>query len=115
MTSYIDMLYFKWIEDRHRQGAPQSAGEDKQMGYSRLCNFYGELRYGTKGATVGIKNIKEAKGWVNSDNAVNPGMGQIDAVYMIPQTAYAKKLTRGFYCLRVTKQGTEYLNVTDLK
>lgn len=84
------------------------------MGHSRICNYYGELRCGTKGYTVGLQSIKEAKRWIESDNAVNGDMGKIDSVYMIPQTSLAKRIVNGFYCLRVTKNGIEYLNVTDL-
>lgn len=84
------------------------------MGHSRICNFYGELRCGTKGYTVGIKNIKEAKRWLNCDNSVNGDMGRIDSIFMIPQTAYAKRITKGFYCLKVTLDNIQYLNVNEL-
>lgn len=83
------------------------------MGKSTLCNFYGELRSGTKGYTVGLRSIKEAKNWIKSTNDVNVGMGKIDSVFMIPQTSYAKKISRGFYCLKITGNGIEYLNITD--
>jgi len=83
------------------------------MGHSKLCNYYGELRSGTKGYTIGIDSIKQAKGWLESDNTVNPNMNKIDAVYLIPQTSRAKQIARGFYCLKVTSAGIQYLNITD--
>jgi hypothetical protein len=85
------------------------------MGKSKLCNWYGELRMGSKACVVGLESIKQARSWLNSDNSVNPGMGIIDTVFMIPQTSRAKIQTKGFYCLKVTKLGIEYLNITDLK
>lgn len=74
------------------------------MGHSRLCGFDGRLKVGTKEYQVGIESIKQAKGFLGQRNIDVNGF-EVEAVYLWPQTARAKRMTYPGDYIRVNADG----------
>ena len=84
------------------------------MGHSRLCEYQGGVYLAdspTRELIVGVKNVKEAKRWIEAGQTVT-GQAAAVKVVMWPQTAKAKHFCacRGDY-IEVTANGVRFCDV----